>query len=229
MPDNVKHNLQLVHFNILQLDGFIADHPYNLEGRFIWKKITCSFSLSTLNTTVSIHLLIDSRDSFRVELLDWIRLLPNIRYLYVDVIEMTHWFTIVEDNQYLRSLLLHMERICVVCSSIINATMSQEIVQPLLRFLIDQNRFPRLRCIRFNGCKNISGAWLNINEWLDFFLIHIAAHQLQCIRFDFIEKEQEVTDLLSGDGRFTTTDPLCVYDIHRFVHSNHAALWIDRK
>ena len=143
--------------------------------------------------------------------------------------ELKHWFSIVDGNPYLRSLLQHIERFYVDCMLITNAKMNEEIMKPLLCFLINQDHFPRLRSIRFVSCKNISSAWMNINRWLDFLLTPITEHQLHCVRFDFVEKEHEVTDLHTCDQTTTTINPTCTFDIHRFVHANHVALWMDRK
>jgi hypothetical protein len=100
---------------------------------------------------------------------------------------------------------------------------------PLLSFIIDKHRFPQLQSLRFITCKHISSAWCNIDKWIDFVFTHINEHQLKCLRFDFIEKEQEVTDIKTGDEIITTTDPPCIVDIHRFVSENHISFWIERK
>jgi hypothetical protein len=100
---------------------------------------------------------------------------------------------------------------------------------PLLSFIIDKHRFPQLQSLRFITCKHISSAWCNIDKWIDFVFTHINEHQLKCLRFDFIEKEQEVTDIKTGDEIITTSDPPCTVDIHRFVSENHISFWIERK
>jgi hypothetical protein len=100
---------------------------------------------------------------------------------------------------------------------------------PLLSSVIDKRRFPRLQCLRFLDCKHISSAWCNINKWIDFILTHISEHQLKYLRFDFIEKEHELTDIQSGDEIITITEPPCVVDIQRFILDNHISFWIERK
>jgi len=105
--------------------------------------------------------------------------------------------------------------------------MNEEIMEPLLVFLTAKHRFPQLRCLRFMNCKNVSSAWYNIDQWINFVCSHINEHQLACVRFDFIEKEHEITDLQTDDE--TIIDPPCIVDIHRFVGENHVALWIERK
>ncbi|CAF3886759.1 unnamed protein product, partial [Rotaria magnacalcarata] len=112
---------------------------------------------------------------------------------------------------------------------VINAKMNEEIMEPLLLFLIDKHRFPQLRCLRFMNCKNISSAWDNIEHWIDFILNRISEHQLACVRFDFIEKEQEITDLHTGDQTIAITGLPYIINIHRFVKENHVALWLERK
>lgn len=102
-------------------------------------------------------------------------------------------------------------------------------MKPLLLFLIDRNRFSQLRSLRFLNCRNISTAWDNINQWIEFILTRINEHQLTCVRFDFIETQHEITDLHTGDEIITIPDPTFIVHIHRFVQRNHVALWIDRK
>jgi hypothetical protein len=143
--------------------------------------------------------------------------------------ELKYWFNIAHGNQHLDSFLQRIERLYVNCSCIVNAEMNEEIMERLLLFLIDKHRFPRLRCLRFMTCKNISSAWHNINQWINFILTHITEHQLTCVRFDFIEKEHEITNLHTADETIISTNPRYMFDIHRFVQENHVALWIERK
>jgi hypothetical protein len=106
--------------------------------------------------------------------------------------------------------------------------MNEEIIKPLLLFIINKYRFSRLRYLRFT-CKNISSAWININQWINFILDRVTEHQLTCVRFDFTEKEQEIFGLQTSDEIITTTDPPCIVDIHRFVSANHVTLWLERR
>ncbi|CAM4936174.1 unnamed protein product [Rotaria socialis] len=165
----------------------------------------------------------------RQQLCSWLRLLPNIKCLDVYLTELKYWFNTDANNPYLDSFLRRIERLYVECSDVINAKMNEEIMEPLLLFLIDKHRFPQLRCLRFMNCKNISSAWNNIEHWIDFILNRISEHQLTCVRFDFIEKEQEITDLHTGDETIAITDLPYTINIHRFVKENHVALWLERK
>jgi hypothetical protein len=79
------------------------------------------------------------------------------------------------------------------------------------------------------NCKNISSAWQNINQWIDFILTRINEHQLTCVRFDFIEKEHEITDIQTSDDTIIINDPPRIIDAHRFIYKNHVALWMERK
>jgi DNA primase large subunit len=107
--------------------------------------------------------------------------------------------------------------------------MNEDIMESFLLFLVDKNYFSQLRCLRLMNCKNVSSAWQNINQWINFILTRISEHQLTCVRFDFIEKEHEITDLQTGDEIIVTNNPPCIVDIHRFVQENHVALWMERK
>jgi hypothetical protein len=165
-----------------------------------------------------------------IELLSWLRILPNIKCLDVDLVELKYWLVIDFSNQhYINSFLQRIERLYINCSCIINAKMNEEIMQPLVLFIIAKYHFPQLRCLRFMNCKNISAAWYNIDQWINIVLTHINEHQLTSVRFDFIEKEHEITGLQTGDETITSIDPPCIVDIHRLVHENHVALWIERK
>ncbi|CAF2118612.1 unnamed protein product [Rotaria magnacalcarata] len=164
-----------------------------------------------------------------LELCSWLRLLPNIKCLDVYLTELKYWFNNNANNPNLDSFLRRIERLYVECSDVINAKMNEEIMEPLLLFLIDKHRFPQLRCLRFMNCKNISSAWDNIEHWIDFILNRISEHQLACVRFGFIEKEQEITDLHTGDQTIAITGLPYIINIHRFVKENHVALWLERK
>ncbi|CAF3449040.1 unnamed protein product [Rotaria socialis] len=163
------------------------------------------------------------------QLCSWLRLLPNIKCLDVYLTELKYWFNTDANNPYLDSFLRRIERLYVECSDVINAKMNEEIMEPLLLFLIDKHRFPQLRCLRFMNCKNISSAWNNIEHWIDFILTRASEHQLACVRFDFIEKEQEIADLHTGDETIAITDLPYTINIHRFVKEKHVALWLERK
>jgi hypothetical protein len=54
-------------------------------------------------------------------------------------------------------------------------------------------------------------------------------HQLTCVRFDFVEEQQEVTDLQTSNDIITVIEPPCVVDIHRFICANHVSLWMERR
>jgi hypothetical protein len=108
--------------------------------------------------------------------------------------------------------------------------MNEELMTPLLSFVIDKRRFPRLQCLRFLKCKYTSSARYNINKWIDSILSHINEHQLKYLRFDFLEKEHKLTDIQSGDEIITVTEfSPGVIDLHRFVLENHISFWIERK
>jgi hypothetical protein len=155
--------------------------------------------------------------------------LPNIKCLYVSSTELKYWFTNARDNQYLNTFLRHLDQLYVDCSPIINLNLNEEIMLPLLSFVIDKHHFPQLQCLRFIMCKHIESAWCNIHKWIDFILTHINQHQLQCFRFDFIEKEHEITDMQTDDKLIISTEPSCIVHIHQFVSENQISFWIERK
>ncbi len=143
---------------------------------------------------------------------------------------MKHWIINDFDNQYLNSFLQRLNRLGVNCSSIISREMNEEIMEPLLLFVLNKNRFPQLQCLRFVVCKNISSVWNNINQWIDFILAHITEHQLTCVRFDFDTKQQEkITELQTSDEVITVTQlPYIVY-VHRFMWEDNVTLWMEQR
>ncbi|CAF1618793.1 unnamed protein product [Rotaria magnacalcarata] len=186
-----------------------------------------------LSTHFNVPQVIDSSVNFSgydfliLELNSWLRLLPNIKCLYVNSTELKHWFTNHRDNLNLNTVFRQIDRLYIDCSPIVNIDQNEEIMVPLLSFVIDKQRFRQLQCLRFILCKSISSAWRNIHKWIDFVFTHTNQHQVTCLRFDFIEKEQqEVPDMKTGDEIVSLTEPPCIADIHRFVSENHISYWI---
>ncbi|CAF3351321.1 unnamed protein product [Rotaria socialis] len=163
------------------------------------------------------------------QLTGWLRLLPNTKCLFVSTNELNYWITNSRDNEYLDAFLQRLDRLHIECSSIINKHLNEEVMIPLLSFVINKRHLPRLECLRFHECKNISSAWCSIDKWIDFIFTHINEHQLKYLRFSFIENEQLVTDMQTGDETITLTDQPCIVDIHRLVLENRISFWIERK
>ncbi|CAM4786161.1 unnamed protein product [Rotaria magnacalcarata] len=163
------------------------------------------------------------------QLTGWLRLLPNTKCLFVSTNELNYWITNSRDNEYLDAFLQRLDRLHIECSSIINKHLNEEVMIPLLSFVINKRHFPRLECLRFHECKNISSAWCSIDKWIDFIFTHINEHQLKYLRFSFIENEQLVTDMQTGDETITLTDQSCIVDIHRLVLESRISFWIERK
>ncbi|CAF4287257.1 unnamed protein product, partial [Rotaria magnacalcarata] len=154
---------------------------------------------------------------------------PNTKCLFVSTNELNYWITDSRDNEYLDAFLQRLDRLHIECSSIINKHLNEEVMIPLLSFVINKRHFPRLECLRFHECKNISSAWCSIDKWIDFIFTHINEHQLKYLRFSFIENEQLVTDMQTGDETITLTDQSCIVDIHRLVLESRISFWIERK
>jgi hypothetical protein len=143
--------------------------------------------------------------------------------------ELKYWFTNARDNEYLIAFLRRLGQIYIDCSSIINLKLNEELMLPLLSFIINRNYFPQLECLRFILCKNISSSWCNIDKWIDFIFTHINQHQIQCFRFNFIEKEHEITSMQTDDILITRTEPPHIIHVHRFVSETQISFWIERK
>ena len=108
--------------------------------------------------------------------------------------------------------------------------MNEEIMEPLLLFVMNKNRFPQLRCLRFIFCKNILSVWNNINQWIDFILAHITEHQLTCVGFDFDAKQQEkITELQTSNEVITVTELPYIVDVYRFMLEYNVTLWMERR
>ena len=163
-----------------------------------------------------------------VELIRWLRLLPNIKCLLANINELKYWLTDDRTNQYFNNFLQHLDRLYVDCSSIINLNLNEEIRVPFLSYVIDKRRFPQLKCLRFLNCKHISSSWCNIHQWIDFIFTHIDEHQLKFLRFDFIEKGHELIDIQTGDEIITRNELPYIIDIRRFVSDTNISFWIER-
>ncbi|CAF1291218.1 unnamed protein product [Adineta steineri] len=107
--------------------------------------------------------------------------------------------------------------------------MNEEICDLFLSYIIDKDRFPQLKCLRLMSCKNISSSWQNIDQWISFILTHINEHQLTCVRFDFIENENKITEMNICNQMIRILQSSWIIDIHQIVQDNHIALWIDRR
>ncbi|CAF2041256.1 unnamed protein product, partial [Rotaria magnacalcarata] len=162
-------------------------------------------------------------------LVGWVRLLPNIKCLTCNLTELRYWFSNDLHNQYLDSFLQRLDRLYVNCSCIITREMNEELLTPLLQFLIDKDRLPQLRSLQFIFCKNILSALTNIDQLIDFILSRIMEHQLTCVCFDFEQQQQPLTDLRTTDEIIRITEPSCFVYIHRFIWSNRVSLWIERQ
>jgi hypothetical protein len=143
--------------------------------------------------------------------------------------DLKHWFINYPGNENLDFFLQRINRLYVHCASIIDLKTNEEIMTPLLTFLIDKYRFPQLRCLRFVDLRNISSAWCNIDQWISFILSHIMEHQLTCIRFDFVDKEQEPMNLQRGDESIAIVESAYIIDVHRLVCKGLVSLWIERR
>jgi hypothetical protein len=68
-----------------------------------------------------------------------------------------------------------------------------------------------------------------MDEWIHFILSRVMEHQLTCVRFDFKEKDQKMTNLQTCDELITIAQPSYIVDIHRFVSTGLVSLWIERR
>ncbi|CAF1184488.1 unnamed protein product [Rotaria magnacalcarata] len=203
--------------NTLEEFSLFLTHHCNVELDMCFGGYRLATVCSGLSHLRSLHFKLNS----------WLRLLPNIKCLYVNSTELKHWFTNHRDNLNLNTVFRQIDRLYIDCSPIVNIDQNEEIMVPLLSFVIDKQRFRQLQCLRFILCKSISSAWRNIHKWIDFVFTHTNQHQVTCLRFDFIEKEQqEVPDMKTGDEIVSLTEPPCIADIHRFVSENHISYWI---
>ena len=70
-------------------------------------------------------------------------------------------------------------------------------------------------------------SWIARTSHPDFILTRIREHQLECVCFDFIEKE--LPDLRTGDEIITIADLAYTINIHHFAKENHVALGLKWK
>ena len=164
-----------------------------------------------------------------IESIRWLRLLPSVKCLYINSIELKYWLTEQYHCQYVNTFLQNLDQLYIDCSDIINLMLNEAMMTPLLSSIINRYDFPQLKCLCFFMCKHISSSWININKWINFILTHFHQHKLEYIRFSFIEKENEIIDVKTGDEIITSTESPHIIDIHRFVLENRISFWIERK
>ncbi|CAF1653756.1 unnamed protein product [Adineta ricciae] len=161
--------------------------------------------------------------------IDWLRLLPNIKSLYVGLHELIHWITNDSGNQNLNSFLQRLDELSIQCSSITNEYLNEEVMTPLLSFILNKQRFPRLEYLRFFRFQHVSSVCCIIKRWIDYILNHWNEHQLKYLRFSSPENDQQLADMQTGDEIITICDPPCIIDIRRLVSNDYVSLWMERR
>lgn len=166
---------------------------------------------------------------FIIDLVSWFRLLPNVDCLDVELKEFEYWLMNDSIIEKLHFFFQRLHRLVLDCSSIINKKMNEQIMKPLLLFILNKNYFFQLKSLQC-FCKNISSSWINVDEWIDFILHRIHQHQLTSFRFDFIEKQQEIiTNLQTGNDIVLNNEYSTIIHIHRFISTHNFCFWIERK
>ena len=155
-----------------------------------------------------------------IESIRWLRLLPYVKCLYINSIELKCWLTERYRCQYIDKFLQNLDQLYIDCSDITNLMLNEALMIPLFTSLIKRYDFPKLKCLCFFMCKHISSSWININKWIDFILTHLNQHKLKYLRFNFTDKENEI---------IISTESACIIDIHRFVSENQISFWMERK
>ncbi|CAF0983838.1 unnamed protein product [Adineta ricciae] len=162
------------------------------------------------------------------ELVSWLQILPNVICLEICLTEFKYWLTNYTNNPHLCSFFQRLQRLHIDCSSLINRQMNEEVYHLFLSYIIDKDRFPQLKCLRLRCCKDVGSSWENIDQWIGFILTHTDQHRLTCVRFDFIEKENETTEMNICNQIMSIVQPSSIIVVHQFVCDNHIALWIER-
>ncbi len=83
------------------------------------------------------------------ELTGWLRLLPNIKCLFLSISELNYWITNGRDNKYLNAFLRRLDRLYIEYSSIINKHLNEEVMIPLLSFVLNKRHSLRLEFFTF--------------------------------------------------------------------------------
>jgi hypothetical protein len=133
--------------------------------------------------------------------LAWLQLLPNVKWLDIDLLELNYWVNDETISRNLHFFLERLEQLHVMCSS-----MNEEMMDKLLLYLIDSEHFSRLRGLRFIECSTISSAWNNFHQWIEIIFARSNKHQLIYLQFVFLDKEYLVKDLEVGN-EFINVDP----------------------
>ncbi|CAF1666605.1 unnamed protein product, partial [Adineta ricciae] len=161
--------------------------------------------------------------------INWFRLLPNIKSLFVGLCELRHWITNDSHNQYLNTFLQRLDKIFIECSSITNEYLNEEMMIPFLSFILNRQRFSQLEYLDFFQFQHVSSAWCIINKWTNYILNHCNEHQLKYLQFSLIENDQLLTNMKTGDEIITISDPPRIIDIHRSVSNNYISFWMESR
>jgi len=84
---------------------------------------------------------------YYIESIRWIRLLPHVKCLHIDSIELKYWLTDQYHCQYITSFLQNLDQLYINCSNMINLMLNEAMITPLLSSIINRYHFPQLKCL----------------------------------------------------------------------------------
>ncbi|CAF1234076.1 unnamed protein product [Adineta ricciae] len=218
MPNDIYQCVQLTQFTSVQL--------------LCESEITTDYNIQRMSTFVryiSVFVIAITQSSINNQTINWFRLLPNIKSLFVGLCELRHWITNDSHNQYLNTFLQRLDGIFIECSSITNEYLNEEMMIPFLSFILNKQRFSQLEYLRFFQFQHVSSAWCIINKWTNYILNHCNEHQLKYLQFSLIENDQLLTNMKTADEIITISDPPRIIDIHRSVSNNNISFWMENR
>ena len=157
------------------------------------------------------------------DVLGWLRLLPNVTRLNVDLSEMTLWLHDESMGRDLHSSLARLEHLHVTCS-----TVADDMLDGLLTYLVDSGHFSRLRRLRFAECPNLSLKEDGIRRWTQMISVRSNQHQLAFLKINFLDEEYLVPDLQPGYEINVIDHDQSSVEVHRHVRPGYVSFWMDR-
>ena len=178
------------------------------ESRFV-------AAMSSMQCTPSICVVAD--------LASWFRLLPNVKWLDIDLSELTYWLDDESVGRDLHVFLERLEKFCVTCFLLDEATLEK-----VLAYFVDSGHFSRVRRLCFVGCPRLSFSSSDIHRWLEMICGRSSDHQLEFLKIDFFDEEHLVPGLELGHTLNMIKQGGWIAQVHQYVRPGYFCLSLER-
>ena len=157
------------------------------------------------------------------DVLGWLRLLPNVTRLKVDLSELMLWLHDESMGRDLHSSLVRLEHLYVTCS-----TVAGDMLDRLLTYLVDSGHFSRLRRLWLAECPHLSLHENDIRRWTHMISVRSNKHHLTFLKINFLDEDYLVPDLKPGYEIHVIDQDRLGVEVHRHVRPGYVSFWMDR-